>query len=98
MARNKTVGEKSSSSSEHDHDETLQTFTKMVLNNESTQRSDSSGDSVILSSPEKDLRQSQSCTDDQDEDQFEGIFYTTCITSCMTKLRCISLAFFHVFS
>ena len=55
VTSNKTDGEKSSRSSDHDHDESLHNITKTVLNYESTQQSESSGDNAILSTPEKDL-------------------------------------------
>ena len=78
-----------------DQDESLFSFTNAVLNCDSTH--ENSGESAILSSPEKDLWQTKSCSNDQVEDQFEGIFYNTYITDCMTKLRFISSAFFTCF-
>ena len=91
---NKSNGEILSRS---DHDESLINFTKTVLNLENSSNSVSSGDSAILSSPERDLWQSQSCSEDQVDDRFEGILYKTYITSCMTKLKFTLVAFFKCF-
>ena len=91
---NKSNGEILSRS---DHDESLINFTKTVLNLENSSNSVSSGDSAVMSSPERDLWQSQSCSEDQVDDRFEGILYKTYITSCMTKLKFISVAFFKCF-
>ena len=57
---NKSNGEILSRS---DHDESLINFTRTVLNLENSSNSVSSGDSAILSSPERDLWQSQSCSE-----------------------------------
>ena len=81
-----------------DHNESLANFTRAVLNADITNL-ESSGDSAILSSPEKDLWQSQSWSEDQVDDRFEGISYKTYITSCicMTKLKFISAEYFKCF-
>ena len=90
---NKTNGETLTHS---DHNESLANFTRAVLNADITNL-ESSGDSAILSSPEKDLWQSQSWSEDQVDDRFEGIIYKTYITSCMTKLKFISAEYFKCF-
>ncbi|MCG8095216.1 MAG: hypothetical protein JAZ17_16625, partial [Candidatus Thiodiazotropha endolucinida] len=80
-----------------DSNDSLDKFTKTVLNSDSTHLSESNVDSADLSSPEKDLWYSQSFSDNQIEDQFEGVLYNTYITSCMTKLKFISCVFFNCF-
>ena len=75
-------------------DDSLKNFTKTVLNSESVHESESSEDSAIMLSPEKDFWQSQSCSEDREEDQFEVIFYNTVTPACITKVKFISRAFF----